>query len=193
MYFDLLNAVSYLDKLDGVIAIPGLDSYVLAARPDHEAALARVHRITHQQDPLLLLGCDKAALQPFWRELPDSGETLIRKYWPGALVLALPVGDGISASITAGQQQVKVMQPACLLLKALLSMMPGGVLAVCGANRMGAASICKAMEVYNTFGDDVDYVLPDDELVLEAAAPTVVSVQQDGEIHLLRSGGIVLD
>lgn len=191
MYFNLLNAVSYLERPDGVIAIPGLDTY--AARPDHGQALARIHRITRRQEPFLLLGCDQAALEPYWAALPESGQRLMRKHWPGALVLALDTRSDLPEPLTSGQAQMKFMLPECGLLQALLAMLPDGALAVSGANRLESPVACTAADVYNSFGEDVDYVLPGDDLVREAPSPTVVSVDSGGEIHLLRSGGIVLD
>jgi tRNA A37 threonylcarbamoyladenosine synthetase subunit TsaC/SUA5/YrdC len=193
MYFNLLNAVSYLERSDGVIAIPGLDTYCLAARPAHEQALKRIHRITRREESFLMLGCDQAALEPFWRELPEAGQRLIRKHWPGVLVLALDARENLSATLTAHHKQMKFMMPECGLLQALLAMQPDGALAVCAANRLELPVACTALDVLNSFGEDVDYVLPGDDLVREAVAPTVVSVDAGGEIHLLRSGGIVLD
>jgi len=193
MYFNLLNAVSHLERLDGVIAIPGLDTYCLAARPGHDAAMARMRRITQQQGAFLVIGCDREALEPFWGELPTAGQRLIRKHWPGPLILLLAANWDVSEVLTAKQGQVQVMLPECGFLQALLAMLPDGALAVCAASRYGVPPALTALEVYNSFGEDVDYVLPGDELVREALAPTVVSIGEDGEIHLLRSGGIVLD
>ena len=142
---------------------------------------------------MLLLVCDQEAMDPFLADLPPTGQSLMNRYWPGSLVLALPAGNDAPESITANRGQIKVMQPECPLLQSLLSMMPEGVLAVGCAGRLDVPSACTAQDVYNTFGEDVDYVLPGDALVREAMAPTVVSVDSAGEIHLLRSGGIVLD
>ena len=197
MAFELLNAVSYLERPDGVVAVPGLDSYYLAAHPFHEEALRRIHRITRHtketQEGFLLLGYDQAALLPYCGELPASAKTLMHKHWPGSLVLILPAEGSVFKDIVGLSGQVKVMQPECKLLRSLLSMIPGGVLAVSCASKNNAAPMSTAMEIYNAFGEDVDYVLPGDDLVQEASSPTVVSIWQNGEIHLLRSGGIVLD
>lgn len=193
MFFDLLNAVSYLERSDGVIAIPGLDSYCLAARADREAALARIHRISRNENAFILIGRDREAFMPFIEALPEAGDDLIHRYWPGALVLILEAQGTIPQILTAKSGKVRIMQPSCSMLLSLLSMVPQGVLAVSCAGRADAAPAATANEVYNTFGDDVDFVLPDDELVREAASPTVVSVGRNGELHILRSGGIVLD
>lgn len=193
MNFDLLNAIAYLEKPDGIVAIPGLDSYCLAARPDHEQALARIHRVTRQPDQLLLLGIEKEAFQPYLDVIPPTGQQLMQRYWPDALVLMLPAKASVSETITAGRGKVKLMQPDNPLLLSLLSLVPEGVLAVSYAARVGIQPACTAVDVYNTFGEDVDFVLPGDDLVREASAPTVVSVERDGEVHLLRSGRIVLD
>ena len=88
---------------------------------------------------------------------------------------------------------MKVMQPECPVLHCLLSLLPEGVLAVCMANRWGEAPVAIAQAGFDTFGEDVDFVLPADDRVRSASSPTVVSVARDGETHLLRSGHVVLD
>jgi L-threonylcarbamoyladenylate synthase len=193
MNFDLLNAVSHLERLDGIVAIPGLNCYWLASRPGHVQALARIRRVTGQQEPFMLLGREKEAFGPYLESLPPVGEALMRRYWPGALVILLPAQASVSERITAGRGQVQLMQPESPLLLALLSLVPEGVLAVSNANRSAAATAVTAHDVYNAFGEDVDFVLPGDDWIRESLSPTVVSVEGDGKLHLLRSGAIVLD
>jgi L-threonylcarbamoyladenylate synthase len=192
MDFALLNALSNLEKPDGVVAIPGPDGYVLASRLEHEQALARINRMTSRQDGMLLIGFDIDAFLPYLDTLPLAAFELMKQYWPGLLILMLQKSPRLP-ELVATQTQVKVMQPDNRLLLDLLSLNPGGILATSCASRNGEPPSLSAVEVFNTFGDDVDYVLQDDDSIREGGAPTVVSVDTNGTVHLLRSGRIVLD
>jgi L-threonylcarbamoyladenylate synthase len=192
MDFALLNAVSNLEKPDGVIAIPGPDGYVLAARLEHPQALFRINRMTGRHEGMLLLGRDVDAFLPYIETIPLSGFELMKRYWPGALILLLTKKSALPEAVTP-HTQVKLMQPESPMLLDLLYLIGGGILATGCASRDGEPPNMTAEAVFDTFGDDVDYVLQDDELVQEGGAPTVVSVDSEGSIHLLRSGRIVLD
>lgn len=192
MDFALLNAVSNLERTDGVIAIPGPDAYTLAARLDRPSALERILRITGARDTPLLLGRDIDALTPCIGCLPEKAFELMTHYWPGPLILMLS-GSPFLPEPLAGRPCVKFMQPEQPLLLDLLALIPSGVLAVACAARAGDQPPGDAETVLNSFGDDVDFILADDDAVREASAPTMVRVDTDGTIHLLRSGRIVLD
>lgn len=192
MDFDLLNAVSVLEDPKGIIALPGPEGYALAARTDHPKALARIARICGKNRDVLLLGRDIAAFSPFIESLPDAARALMARYWPGSLIILLSKNALASDTLIPGPF-ARLMQPEAPLLLDLLSLIPGGILAATFSGRLGEPAPMSAQAVFNTFGDDVDYVLPQDEDILESGVPTVVSVDRHGTIHLLRSGRIVLD
>lgn len=192
MDFELLNAVANLETPEGVIALPGPDGYALAARLDRPKALSRIVRITGGKDAMLLLGRDINAFTPYVESIPVKAFDLMSRHWPGALMILLHKGTNLPDSVTS-QAQVSLMQPANPLLLDLLSLIPGGILAVSCSGRQGEKAPFKALEVFNTFGDDVDFVLQNDALCLESAPPTMVSVKPDGSVHLLRRGPVVLD
>jgi L-threonylcarbamoyladenylate synthase len=192
MDFALLNAVSNLEKPDGVIAIPGPDGYVLASQLNHPQALYRINRMTGRQEGMLLLGRDVDAFLPYVEAVPLEAFELMKRYWPGNLILLLTKKSALPEAVTS-YSQVKLMQPVSIILLDLLSLIGGGILATSCASRNGEAPNLTADAVFDTFGDDVDYLLRDDEMVQEGGAPTVVSVDPSGAIHLLRSGRIVLD
>jgi L-threonylcarbamoyladenylate synthase len=192
MDFSLLNAVSNLERRDGVIAVPGGVCYALACRPDYPDALARMHRIKGLAEPLLLLGWDLDALTPYVENIPGKARTLIERHWPGPLILMLPK-SGLPCDTITPHTKIKLMRPEEPLIRDLLSLMPHGVLATACAGRRQDQPAQTAMDVLNTFGDDIDYILVDDYAVREAVAPTVASIEADGTVRVLRSGRIVLD
>lgn len=192
MDFTLLNALSNLEKPEGLIAMPGPEHYVLAVRPDYPEALARLHRVKGTTEPLLLLGWDLEAFSPYVEPLPAKALQLIQQYWPGPLVLMVQRSNQLSDSFSQ-HCQVKIMQPDNQTLRDFLALNPGGLLATLCASRASDPPTRTATAVYNSFGDDVDFVIEDDRALEESVAPTVISVEADGTVHLLRNGGIVLD
>lgn len=192
MDFELLNTVANLERPDGVAAIPGDASYSLCCRVDHVKALARITRIKGSTEPMLLLGRDVNAFRPFLERIPLEAESLMQHYWPGPLILQLSKSADFPAGIT-GEEQIAVMQPISTRVLDLLSLTPGGILATTGACRYDDAPAATAAEVYNSFGDDVDYVLQDDGAVFDTLPATIVSVGSNGTVQVLRSGPIVLD
>jgi L-threonylcarbamoyladenylate synthase len=192
MDLSLLNAVSNLEQSAGVIALPVGTSYVLACRADHDEALARLRRVKGFSEPWLLIGWEMDALRPFVQTLPEAAEHLMEAYWPGPLVLMLSKSDALSAE-DAEPSQVKLLQPQEAIVQDLLALIPGGVLVTTCAGRFRDQPACTAEAVLDTFGDDVDYVLVDDETVKDAESPTVAAIEMDGRVRVLRSGRIVLD
>ncbi len=192
MDLTLLNALSYLEKPDGLIALPGPEGYILAVRPDRPAALERLYRLKGHSEPLLLMGWDLPAFDPFIAPLPTEAERLIRQHWPGPLIILLEKCKQLPEEFSP-LCSLKIMQPDNAMLLDLLSLNPTGLLLTLGAARGTDPPAREATAVYNTFGDDVDFVVHGDVEILESVAPTVVWVKPNDEIQLLRSGAIVLD
>lgn len=192
MDLTLLNALSCLEKPDGLIALPGPESYILAVRPDRPSALERLYRLKGQSEPLLLLGWDLSAFTPFIEPIPARAIQLVKRHWPGSLIILLEKCKELPPEFSP-LGQIKIMQPSSQLLLDLLSLNPTGLLLTLAAARGTDSPARVAATVYNTFGDDVDYVVHGDAEVLESVAPTVVWARPDDEIQLLRSGAVVLD
>jgi tRNA threonylcarbamoyl adenosine modification protein (Sua5/YciO/YrdC/YwlC family) len=192
MDFDLLNALGHLERANGVVAMPGDGGYALCCRIDHPEAMARIGRMKGLQEPMLLLGRDIDAFRPYLQPVSLQAEALMRQHWPGPLILYLGKRETLPESITT-RGHVAVMQPSSSRVLDLLSLTPGGLLAATGASRNDEPPAKTACDVFNTFGDDVDYVLGDDEAVRDALPATIARVDAHGAVQVLRSGAIVLD
>lgn len=191
MDLSLLNALAHLESPAGLIALPGPEHYVLAARPSQPEAMERLRRLKNASEPILLLGCDLDAIAPYVAPLPPAALKLVESHWPGPLVLM--VAGHVGHCVSQGEQPVKILQPDISALQDFLALNPGGVLATLCASRMSDPPAITAKAVYDGFGDDVDYVIENDDAFRDTIALTVVSVTVDNTVHLLRNGGIVLD
>lgn len=192
MDFELLNAVSILESPHGIVAIPGPEGYSLVARLDRPDTLGRIARITGNNADMLLLGRDINAFTPYVATIPERAFDLMSRYWPGLLIVKLTKTAFLPQYISAGPMAM-LMQPEAPLLLDLLSLVPGGILAASLTGRVGDPLPQTGQAVFDMFGDDVDFVLEQDETILQSGLATIVSIDQDGAVHLLRSGRIVLD
>lgn len=195
MNFELLNALSHLETPQGVIAFPTDTVYGLGCMVDKPQAVERIYRIKGRDEtkPLILLGRDEASFQPYVSDIPPRAIELMHDHWPGALTIILPKSERLPDTITRGMQTVGLRIPACPLFLDMLSLVPQGLLATTSANRSGDPPCLTGREVHDTFGDDVDYVLVDDAAIHDKVASTVVAVEPDGSLHVLRTGAVVLD
>lgn len=194
MDFDLLNAVSYLEKPDGVIAMPLKTRYVLLCRVEHNEALAKVYRMscTQQNWQPMLLGYDHNALEPFISNPPATALKLMENYWPGALVIRMSMGIHLPGQ-WFDPTRLGLIQPDDSLIRDMLSLQPGGVLLAVDACRYDDPPAQKGADVFCSFGDDVDFVLSRDEIVAQEGPETIVSIEPDGAMRILRTGQIVID
>jgi len=194
MDFDLLNAVSYLEKPDGVVAIPLKSRYALSCRVKHNEAMGKLYRLSctqHDWQPILL-GYDFNALEPFLSHPPANAIRLMQQYWPGDLVICMPKGVHLQNEWFK-PAQLGLMQPDDTIVREILSLQPGGALLVVDACRYDDPPAQTAVGLHNSFGDDVDFVLNRDEAIRQASVETVVSIESDGALRILRSGEVVLD
>lgn len=193
MDFHLLNTLGHLEQTDGVIALPGALDYMLACRPNHPAAINRIQRVTGrgEKGTFVVMGRDIESLKPYAPLVPEAAKALMHTYWPGPLVICLPA-PAQKLPWTGDCGLVWLMQPDSTLWMDLLSLQPQGVLLATEAARYQDEPAHNAEAVYNNFGDDVDYVVPEDGLTLRHM-PTVVLVDDAGDRRILRSGDIVLD
>jgi tRNA A37 threonylcarbamoyladenosine synthetase subunit TsaC/SUA5/YrdC len=195
MDFTLLDAVASLEKPDGLIAVPEYSSYMLTCRIDRPEALARMARIRKSTLPLawILLGRDFNALQPYVERVQNPTESIMCQHWPGALAIRLSTSVQGRDALPLHSDTLTVMQPDVPLLLDLLSLIPGGILVALEAARGTESPAETMLEVYNAFGDDVDYVLMAEEMPDASRPATLIEFSENGEMRILRSGRVVLD
>ncbi len=194
----LLNAIAALERPDGVIAFPTDTVYGLGCKIDHPEAIEKIYRIKGRSEtkPLVLLGAREDVFIPFIQCLPDSATQLMVNYWPGPLTLVLPKTDDVPDLVTKGFPTVAMRIPDCPILLDLLSLVPGGVLATTSANLSGNPPCLKAEDVIKIFGPSghtIDWLLEEDTAIKDSKASTVVAVETDGTLRVLRTGRIIID
>lgn len=122
-------------------------------------------------------------------EVHPKAAALMAAYWPGPLTVVLPVREGVlSPCVTAGLDTVGVRMPDHPVALALISA-AGCPVAAPSANRSGRPSPTLASHVMEDLAGYIDGVL-DGGAAGVGLESTVVQVQPDGKVAVLRPGGI---
>jgi L-threonylcarbamoyladenylate synthase len=182
-----------------LVAIPTETVYGLAGSATDERALARIFAAKERPtfDPLivhvaaasatveaLVAAGIVGALRPAAR---DRAARLLRAFAPGPLTLVLPRGPRIPDLATSGLPTVAVRSPRHPVAQALLA--AAGPLAAPSANRFGRISPTSAADVVAELEGRVELVLDGGPCDVGVES-TVVAVEADGALVLLRPGGV---
>ena len=151
-------------RAGGVVAFPTETVYGLGADARNEDAVRRVFEIKGRpaDHPLIVHLADASQVDAWARDIPETAQELMARFWPGPLTLVLPARDDVPRSVTGGQDSVALRAPQHPMAQALLREFggtSGGGLAAPSANRFGAVSPTEAWHVRTAFGMRVDQVL----------------------------------
>ena len=163
----------------GVAVIPTDTVYGLAARPDFPDAVDRLYTIKGRElkKPIALLASDIAAIERFGYPLVGKARELAERHWPGALTLVV----GKEGFRIPDHDRTRRLLADC-----------GGVLRVTSANLSGRRPATDAPQALADVGLSADYVV-DDGVSPGGVPSTVVRVNADGSLEVLREGAIKLD
>lgn len=178
----------------GTVAFPTETVYGLGADARDTAAVEAVFAAKGRpaDNPLIVHIADRKQLDEMVAGVSKTAEALMDAYWPGPLSLVLPVRAGVlSPRVTAGLDTVAVRMPdhpaALALLRAA-----GCPVAAPSANRSGRPSPTTAAHVREDLAGYIGGVL-DDGPTGVGVESTVVQVQPDGTVAILRPGGITAE
>ena len=173
------------------VAIPTETVYGLAADATNPAAITRIYETKGrpQFNPLIChmasiaMAEQHAIFDPISRKLAEA-------FWPGPITLILPLrkGSPIHSLATAGLDTVGIRIPkgfASALIERL-----GRPLAAPSANSSGKISSTSAAHVEADLGQKIELIL-DGGAAPVGVESTIIKVESDGSVRLLRPGGLV--
>lgn len=172
----------------GVIGLPTETVYGLAARVDHETAIARVFAI--KQRPLshpLIVHVYSAEQCDEWGVLSPIAQVLAQAFWPGPLTILVHRTSQISDQITGGRDTVALRVPEHALARQVIQELGVPVVAP-SANRFGRVSPTTAQHVLRDLGDDVDLILDGGACTIGVES-TIIDCTSDTP-QLLRPGAL---
>ena len=196
----------------GVAVIPTDTVYGLAAHPDFPEAVERLYTIKGREakKPIALLASDVEAVVRFLgghigeaapsphqsaaligeaapsplhagkSVFPKTAADLAARHWPGGLTLVLPKGDIYEGLRVPDHEWTRRLLAAC-----------GGVLRVTSANLSGQRAATDAPAALAEVGLSADIVV-DGGVSPGGVASTVVKVDADGSLSVLRSGAVAV-
>ncbi|OAE48658.1 L-threonylcarbamoyladenylate synthase [Agrobacterium tumefaciens] len=173
------------------IALPTETVYGLAADATNPAAITSIYETKGrpQFNPLICHMADLAMAERYAVFDPVS-RTLAEAFWPGPLTLVLPLkaGSGIHSLATAGLDTVGIRVPQGFAGDLIRRF--DRPLAAPSANSSGKISPTSAAHVEADLGQKINLIL-DGGAASVGVESTIVKVEADGRVRLLRPGGIV--
>ena len=176
----MLETAARLLRAAGVAIIPTDTVYGIAAHPACPSAVARICTMKGRATgkPIALLAADADAVRAFGAFFAPAAQRLAAAYWPGALTLVLPCGSAYEGFRVPDHAFARALLAAC-----------GGLLRVTSANLSGAMPATSAAEALKDVGLEADLVI-DGGVSPGGVASTVVKVEADGTLAVLREGAI---
>ncbi len=176
-----------------LVALPTETVYGLAAHAFDAEAILAVFRAKRRPsfDPLIvhLLGAEELPRVVAYERLTaiarERVEALTR-LWPGPLTLVLPKAGAVPDHATSGLDTVAVRAPAHSVARAVLRTLNAPFVAP-SANRFGRISPTCPAHVLEELDGEVPLIL-DGGPTEHGLESTIVGVEDDGTLHLLRPG-----
>ncbi|MDT3425544.1 L-threonylcarbamoyladenylate synthase [Paenibacillus forsythiae] len=186
-----IREAAELLRAGDTVAFPTETVYGLGADARNTEAVEAIFQAKGRpsDNPLIVHIAARAALEELVTDVPLTAAALMDAYWPGPLTVVLPLRPGVlSPRVTAGLDTVGVRMPDHPVALALLAA-AGCPVAAPSANRSGRPSPTLAAHVLDDLAGKIGGVL-DGGAAGVGLESTVVQVQPDGSVAVLRPGGI---
>jgi len=189
--FTLQDAALLLQQ-GGVVAFPTETVYGLGANALNAQAVRRVYELKGRPatSPLIVHVSSIEMARELSSAWPAKAEELALQHWPGPLTLVVPKAPRIPDEVTAGLSTVGLRMPRHPTALDLIRT-AGLPLAAPSANKFTELSPTTAAHVRAAFGDAVPVL--DGGPCAVGLESTVVAVDADGSVRLLRPGMLTLD
>jgi L-threonylcarbamoyladenylate synthase len=187
-----ISTAAALLRAGEVVAFPTETVYGLGANALNEQAVAQVFAIKNRPhfDPLIVHIPDKDAVALYARDTDERAETLMERFWPGALTLVLRKRPNIPDLVTAGLDTVAIRVPSHPVALALLraAQVP---IAAPSANPFGYVSPTTALHVQELLGDAIPLIL--DGGPCTVGVESTVCALTERQAVILRPGGVPIE
>ena len=161
--------------------------------PNSEKGAENIYELKNRDrsKPLILMSDSVEHLLPYVKNINNSAQQLIKKYFPGALTLIFEKTDLASDYITSYRNTVGIRVPDNPVFKRLCEVVEGHVLATTSANLSSFPPATSYEEAKSGIGDKVEYVFEDYGYKSKGLASTVVLAVGD-DFKILRQGEIII-
>ena len=166
-----------------LIVFPTETVYGLAADPGNPAAMRALYQAKGRDfdKPVAYFISSLGQLDRFGVVVPAAAQSLAKQHLPGPLTLVLKGADAVYHGFRMPDHPLPLALLRCF----------GDVLAVTSANRSGGVDARTVDEARQELGDAVAVYL-DGGPVQGTVPSTVVKVEPDGKMTVLRQGGLLI-
>ncbi len=183
-----IQTISSTLKDHGVIAFPTDTVWGMGCLVEDEQAVKKIYELKtrDKNKPLILLSNNIKFLLPYIEKLPPLAKRLAQQYFPGPLTIVVKKSALTPDFITSGFETVGIRVPEHHIFCEMVDKaVESHVLATTSANISGAGSVARKEDVI-----DVDYIMDDYGFPAEGKESTVVAVDENNNLQLLRKGAI---
>ena len=193
VYVDMSAVSKAADVLrrGGVVAFPTETSYGLGAAVDNPDALRHIYEIKKrpQDKPLLVLIDSPARLDGLVSSIPPVAGRLMDHFWPGALTILFPAGQGLAWPLHCGTDKIGVRISSNPWAQALVEKLERPVTAT-SANVSGRAPAADAGEVRQQLCSPAPDFILDGGPLSHGTCSTIVDVADGAVPKIIRRGVI---
>lgn len=174
---------------DGVIAFVTDTVWGLGCLPSSEKGVQKIYEIKKReaQKPLILMSNNVENLKPYVKEINETAQNLIDKYFPGALTLVLEKSKKTPDYITSGFNTVGIRVPDNAVFKEICENVSGSVLATTSANLSSEPAAKNRAQAIENMQGKADLIIEDFDQCAKGLESTVALIIGD-EIKILRQG-----
>lgn len=180
---------------DGVIAFVTDTVWGLGCLPSSEKGVKKIYEIKKReaQKPLILMSNETYNLLNYVKIIPNIGQKLIKKYFPGALTLVVKKNPEMTPDyITSNMDTVGIRVPDNEIFKEICEIAPNHVLATTSANLSHQPSAKSFEQAKENMEELADLVIDDCGCFCKGLESTVVGVFDD-DVKVFRQGAIKIE
>lgn len=158
-----LNKLLQLKKEDlkgKLICFPTDTVYGVGAIATDVEACKKIYQMKQRSDkkPLPLLCSDIEQVKEYVEEIDESVESLMRKYWPGALTIIFKKKENVGKHLS--ENTIAFRMPNSRIALSIINKF--SPLATTSVNMSGEAEINNIDEIEEKFSDWIDYIVTDE-------------------------------
>lgn len=173
-----------------LVALPTETVYGLAADSANDAAVESIYKVKGRPsfNPLIV-HVSSIAMAARYAKINDMARRLIKSFWPGPLTLVLPLQENvpISCKALAGLSTIALRQPMGIFCDIIEKL--GRPIVAPSANPSGCLSPTSAQAVASFLAGKIPLILDGGPCKIGVES-TIVKVETEGKLTLLRPGGL---
>lgn len=187
-----LKEVIEVLKNDGIIIFPTDTVYGIGCNCFSEKAIRKIFKDKSrpEQKPINVLTNNIEKIQKVAKNISKKEEEVIKKYMPGALTIILNKKEEVPSILTAGLDSIGVRIPNNKIALDILKNFEYP-LATTSVNISGNMPGIELEDFLNEFKDKVDIIIDGGKSEIGIAS-TIVRIDEDEKINILREGNIKL-